>query len=313
MNPGDNPSGISSVLVVGAGAMGSQISMVCARAGLATTLTDVDREALDRAVAQLTDRIDAQVAKGRITEADRDEAWSRLRTTTDLDEAAAGVDLVVEAVVEKLDVKTDLFARLDRLCPPHTILASNSSSLVPSKMAAAAERPDRVCNIHFFNPALVMTGVEVVRGPQTSEATMTAAVGFVTRIGKQPIVLEKEIHGFVANRILGAVREEAIRLYEGGYASPEAIDLACRTALRYPMGPFELMDLTGIDIGYYSRLARYEETGDPADAPSRSVTERVERGHLGRKTGRGWYAYAPDGTRIDNPDVPDDHTSGKGA
>ncbi len=192
-------------------------------------------------------------------------------------------------------MKRELFAELDRLTPEHTILATNSSSFVPSKIADATSRPDRVVNMHFFNPALVMRCVEVVRGPQTSDATVATTVELAERIGKLPVVLDKEIPGFVANRLLNAVRDEAIRLLEGGYASVEAIDTAARTALGHPMGPFELMDLTGIDIGYHTKQARYDETGDPADLPSRSVTEKVERGELGRKTGTGWYDYTEQG------------------
>ncbi|ABL83791.1 MULTISPECIES: 3-hydroxyacyl-CoA dehydrogenase family protein [unclassified Nocardioides] len=282
-----------SVLVVGAGAMGSQIAMVCALAGHQVCLHDVDPAMLERADRELRDRMARQVEKGRRTADDVTAAFERLRVADSLAAAAAAADadLVIEAVVERIEVKSELFAELDRLCPPATILASNSSSFVPSRLAAATGRADRVCNLHFFNPALVMACVEVVPGPETSGQTVASCVDLVESLGKVPVVLEKEIPGFVANRILNAVRDEAIRLYEGGYAGVEAIDTACRTALGYPMGPFELMDLTGIDIGYLTKQARYAETGDPADLPSRSVTELVERGHLGRKTGRGWYTY----------------------
>lgn len=286
------------VTVVGAGAMGAQIAMVSALAGHAVVLNDLDAGALERAVGSLRERLAGQVAKGRLPAEDVDAAFDRLTVEPDLARAAAEADLVVEAVVEKLDLKKDVFARLGAAAPSTAILASNSSSIVPSRMADASGRPDRFCNIHFFNPALVMKGVEVVRGPQTSDATVAVATAYVESLDKQVILLEKEIFGFVANRILNAVRDEAIQLLEGGYASVEAIDTACRTALGYPMGPFELMDLTGIDIGFHAKQGRYAETGDPADAPSRSVTERVEAGHLGRKTGRGWYQYDGNDPRV---------------
>ncbi|GAA3663142.1 3-hydroxybutyryl-CoA dehydrogenase [Nocardioides ginsengisoli] len=286
-------TGVESVLVVGAGAMGSQIALVAALAGCDVALHDVDVDVLARAERQLRDRMAQQIVKGRRTPEEVGQAFARLRFAAELD-PVTDVDLVIEAVVEKVDVKRQLFADLDRRCPERTVLASNSSSFVPSAMASATMRPDRFCNLHFFNPALVMRCVEVVRGPATSEATMAAAVGFVERIGKQPVVLDREIPGFVANRILNAVRDEAIRLLEGGYATVEAIDTACRTALGYPMGPFELMDLTGIDIGYLTKQARYDETGDPADAPSATVRMLVAAGHLGRKTGRGFYTYEND-------------------
>lgn len=287
---------VENILVVGAGAMGSQIAMVCALAGRQVVVQDLNHELLDTARTQLEKRTKRNVAKGRLTEDERRAALDRLTFTTDLD-AAQQADFVIEAVVERIDVKRDLFARLDQLVPEHAVLSSNSSSFVPSKLASATRRPDRVVNLHFFNPALVMTCVEVVRGPETSDATVETTVRLAREIGKQPVVLHKEIPGFVANRILNAVRDEAIRLYEGGIASVEDIDTACRTALGYPMGPFQLMDLTGLDIGYFTKQARYAETGDPADLPSRSVTELVEAGHLGRKTGRGWYTYSEGPTR----------------
>jgi 3-hydroxybutyryl-CoA dehydrogenase len=172
---------------------------------------------------------------------------------------------------------------------------------VSSRIADATGRPDRVCNLHFFNPALVMKCVEIVRGPDTSDATVATSVALAERLGKVPVVLQREIPGFVANRILGAVRDEAIFLLENGVASVTDIDTACRTALGYPMGPFELMDLTGIDIGYLTKQDRFAQSGDPRDRPSRSVTALVERGELGRKTGKGWYTYDHAGTRTPRP------------
>jgi 3-hydroxybutyryl-CoA dehydrogenase len=279
------------ILVVGAGAMGSQIAMVCALAGHDTTVTDVTDDALDRARSQLQARLDRDVAKERRTRDDVDAAFARLTFTTDLDAAAAGADLVIEAAVEKLDVKREVFARLDKAAPPHTILTTNSSAIMSSQLADATGRPDRVANMHFFNPALVMRCVEVVGSDDTSPETMETVTALARRLGKEPVVLHKEIPGFVANRILGAVRDEAIFLLEQGVSSVEDIDTACRTALGYPMGPFELMDLTGIDIGYRAKLARHDITGDPRDLPSRTVTDLVERGDLGRKTGKGFYSY----------------------
>ena len=286
----DLPAGLT-VLVVGAGAMGSQIALVAALAGHDVRLADVDAEALGRAEHQLRERMAQQVAKGRRTAHDVDAAFGRLALHTDLAAGADGADLVVEAVVEDLDVKRQLFATLGEVCRPDTILASNTSSFVPSRLADAAPYPERFVNLHFFNPALVMKCVEVVPGPETSDHVAARSVAFVEGLGKQPVVLEKEINGFIANRILNAVRDEAIGLYEAGVASVESIDLACRTALGYPMGPFELMDLTGIDIGYRTKMARHAETNDSADLPSRTVSDLIEAGHLGRKSGRGFYTY----------------------
>jgi 3-hydroxybutyryl-CoA dehydrogenase len=289
---------ISTVLVVGSGAMGSQIAMVCALAGLDVRVQDISAESLDRARTSLQARMDRNVAKGRLSAEDRDAAFAKMTFTTDLPAAADGVDFVIEAAVEKLDVKRALFAELDRLCPDHTILTSNSSSFVPSRIADATARPAQVCNMHFFNPALVMKCVEVVRGQDSSDQTIEATVALAERLGKLPIVLDKEINGFVANRILVAIRREAMFLAEGGYASIEAIDTACRTALGHPMGPFELQDLTGLDIGYYTQQGRYDESGDPADRPAASLERHVKAGHLGRKTGRGWYVYDEAGATV---------------
>jgi len=277
--------------------MGSQIAMVCALAGHDTTVTDIADDVLDRARSQLRARLDRDVAKSRRTREDVDAAFARLRFTTDLDAAAAGADLVIEAALEDLQVKRELLARLDEAAPPHAILTTNSSAIMSSQLADATGRADRVANMHFFNPALVMACVEVVRGPATSDATVDAVVALATRLGKEPVVLRREIPGFVANRILGAVRDEAVFLLENGIASVEDIDAACRTALGHPMGPFELMDLTGIDIGYRAKLARHAVTDDPRDLPSRTVTELVERGELGRKTGKGFYTYDDEGRR----------------
>ena len=292
---------IRHIVIVGAGAMGSQIGMLCALAGFDATITDLQDDALDRAHHELRQRLTRDIEKGRRTRDEVDAAFGRLEFSADLTTAATTADYVIEAAVEKLDVKRQLFADLDRLAPPAAILATNSSSIVSSRIADATGRPDRVCNLHFFNPALVMQCVEVVRGPDTSDETVQVTVELARRLGKVPVVLAREIPGFIANRILGAVRDEAIFLLENGVASVEDIDTACRTALGYPMGPFELMDLTGIDIGYLTKKDRFAASGDPKDRPSRSVSALVARGELGRKTGLGWYAYDEAGTKTPRP------------
>ncbi len=228
---------IQTVLVAGSGAMGSQIAMVAALAGCHVTLYDIDRGALERALVDLRGRMDRHVAKGRRQAAEVEAAFGRLTVTTDLTPETADVDLVIEAIVERLPLKRAFFARLDALCPARTLLASNSSSFVPSSMSSATSRSDRFLNLHFFNPPLVMACVEVVRGPRATDVTVRAALDFVERLGKSPVVLDNEIPGFIANRLLGAVRDEAIGLLEGGFAGVEAIDTAARTALGYPMGP----------------------------------------------------------------------------
>ena len=282
---------VHRILVVGSGAMGSQIGMVCALAGYDIVVQDIDPEALRRAETQLHTRLDRNVEKGRMTREQVDAAFAKLTFATDLDAAVCTADLVIEAASELLEVKRAIFAQLDKAAPPHAILTTNSSTITSSQIADSTGRPDRVANMHFFNPALVMACVEVVRSPATSDNTFDTVLELARRLGKQPVALHKEIPGFVANRILHALRDEAIFLLEQGVASFEDIDIACRTALGHPMGPFELMDLTGIDIAYHAKLARHAVSQDPRDLPSRTVTERYERGDLGRKTGRGFYTY----------------------
>lgn len=285
---------IRSVVVLGAGTMGSQIAAVSALAGYTTSLVDIQQKQLDRAREQLRQRLDRDVEKGRRDRGAVDEAWGRLALTTDRDRVAASADLVIEAAVEDLSVKRSIFADLDRVCPPHTLLVTNSSNIVSSRVADATGRPGKVCNLHFFNPALVMACVEIVPHEGTDPETVEAASAFVRSLGKTPVKLKREVPGFLANRLLNALRREALDLYEGGVADFEDIDLAAKTALGHPMGPFELMDLVGIDVVYLIRLAEYEQTGDPAALPARSIKEKYEAGDFGRKTGRGWYEYPHD-------------------
>ncbi len=286
-----NVERINRILIVGSGAMGSQIGLVCALAGYDVAVQDIDEGALEKAKAQLRSRLERDVEKGRRSREDAEAAFGRMDFTADLEGPAADADFVVEAAVEKLDVKRELFGELDALVPGHAILATNSSTIVSSRLAEVTERPEQVCNMHFFYPPLVMRCVEVVRNPATSDATVETTAELARRIGKDPVVIHKEVWGFVVNRILGAMTEEALALYEDGVASFEDIDTACRTGLGHPMGPFEVMDLSGIDVGYYARMSAYEDSGDPSHKPRASVTEKVERGELGRKTGKGWYEY----------------------
>ncbi|NVN00394.1 3-hydroxyacyl-CoA dehydrogenase family protein [Arthrobacter sp. SDTb3-6] len=287
---------IKNILVIGSGAMGSQIGMVAALAGFSTTVQDIAAESLAAARDQLAERMDNSVAKGRLGRADADAALARLRFTTSLEEGAAESDLVIEAATERLDVKRAIFAALDVAAPVHAILATNSSTLGSSKVAGATSRPGKVCNMHFFNPALVMKCVEVVRHPGTSQDTVDTVMELARQLGKAPVLINQEIPGFVANRLMGAIRDEALRLYADGFASFEDIDTAAKTALGHPMGPFELMDLVGLDVSYLIRQATHAETGDPADLPHPALAALYEHGHYGRKTGKGWYEYGRSAT-----------------
>ena len=294
--------GVQRLCVVGAGTMGHQIAMLGALAGCATTVVDVQPEALEKAQASNRAHMARWVERGRIAGADVTKAFERLRWTTRLEDGAGDADFVIEAVIERLDDKQAVFKELDRLAPSHAILATNSSTIRSSLLATVTARADRVCNMHFFNPPLVMELVEVVMHPHTAQTTVESAMSLARRMGRTPILLRKEIPGFVVNRILWALVEEAVRLYEGGIASFEDIDIAVKKGLRHPMGPFELMDFNGIDVAYNVRMQRFQETGDPQAKPPRSIVERYERKEWGRKTGKGWYSYPNPGPPEKRPD-----------
>ncbi|MEM1182612.1 MAG: 3-hydroxyacyl-CoA dehydrogenase family protein [Acidobacteriota bacterium] len=283
---------IRTLCVTGAGQMGAQIAIQAALVGLDVALHDLSEELLDRAIDGNRKHLDRRVAKGKMTADEVDATFARIKTTTDLAEACRGADFVLEAVVEKLDVKRKVFADLDRFAPEHAILATNSSYLGNSRLADVTSRPEKVVNMHFFYPPLVMKLVEVVRGAHTSDATMDATVALSERLGKTPVRVEKELPGFLVNRILRAITNEAYFLLENDAASFEDIDKACKLGLNHPMGPFMLGDFSGLDIGYNARLEEWRRTGDEADKPPASLERRVERGDLGRKTGRGFYDYS---------------------
>jgi 3-hydroxybutyryl-CoA dehydrogenase len=284
---------IKTIAVIGAGNMGHQISLLCAIRGFRTFCTDISADALKKAAEFADSYLPKQVQKGRLTEQEARDVRARLTFTSDLSEAVAPADYVIEAVVEVLDVKRKVFAELDRLAPPHAILATNSSYIVSSKIADATKRPDKVLNLHFFNPALVMKLVEVVQGPHVSEETARLSVALSERLDKVPVWIKKEVEGFLLNRIIRAIRQEALWLLEMGVASFEDIDKACVYGAGHPMGPFRLMDLTGIDLHYTMAMERFRSTGNPADLPPPSVVELYLKGRYGQKTGKGWYDYEP--------------------
>lgn len=290
---------IKTVVVIGAGTMGQQIAMNSVLNGrdhdYDVILCDSFPAALEKAKAWSKEYLAGRVAKGRITQEVADHVAAKLTITDDVEGSAAKADIIIEAIIEDLDIKRDLFSRISKVCKPDTILGTNSSNLVSSKLADVTEHPERLMNIHYFNPALVMKLVELVRGPHTGEEAMQAAYGFAVNTGKSPIIINKEIAGFVANRINAAVTREACLLLEKGIASIQDIDTACEKGLGYPMGPFRLMDMTGIDVNYYVRRDRYAESGDENDKPSPLVIEKFKKGEFGRKTGKGWYEY-PDKT-----------------
>ena len=278
--------------MVGGGFMGSQIATQAALHGIEVRLQDVSAEQLEKSMTANRGHLQRRVDKGRLTPADLEAALARVRTTTDLAEAVGDAEVVIEAVVEDLDVKRQVFSELDELAPPEAVLASNSSTMVISKLAGATGRPDRCANMHFFSPVLVMELCEVVMGPQTSEATAERCLALVREMGRTPVLVRKEIDGFIVNRILHAATQEAYRLLDGGVAEFQDIDTAVEKGLNWPMGPFRLGDFTGLDVTYNARLHIYRTTGDPNYKPSPRLREKVEKGELGRKTGKGWYDYS---------------------
>lgn len=283
---------VNKICVVGAGNMGHQIALSAALAGYTVACTDINSEILRKAENFADSYLPERVAKGKLTGEEAGAARARVSFTDNMSNAAGDADLVIEAVIEKLDLKRSIFARLDKICPPHAILATNSSYIVSSKIADATGRPEKVCNMHFFNPALVMKLVEVVKGPHVSGETVAAVTGVCKKMGKIPVVLQKEIYGFLVNRFVSAMKNEALHIYDMGVASSQDIDTAVVHALGHPMGPFRLLDLTGIDLTYYISMERYQETGDPKYKPSPIIVEKFINKEWGRKTGKGFYDYS---------------------
>lgn len=286
------PQNIKHITVIGAGAMGSQIAMVSALAGFATTVVDISQTSLDQAKEQLWSRVTRDVEKGRRSSETVRNAKELMQFSTNQDESTANTDFVIEAAIEDLEIKRKIFSQLNKTTPSHAVLTTNSSNIMSSQIADATNRPDKVCNMHFFNPALVMSGVEVVPHSETSNDTVETVVATVEAFGKEAIELKHEVPGFVANRLVNAIRVEAMKLYDTGVADIQDIDRAARSALRHPMGPFELMDLVGIDVAYLIRMAEFEQTGDETSKPHPVLAEKYATGDYGRKVGRGWYDYA---------------------
>jgi 3-hydroxybutyryl-CoA dehydrogenase len=281
---------LKRVLVVGAGTMGSQIALQTALSGrYDVTLADSVEGQLERARAQNTRLLDRSVEKGRLTQDVASKALARIKDSSDLAGAAGHADLIIEAVVEDFDVKQAVFKTLGQHAAKDAILASNSSTIAISRLADFTGRPELCCNMHFFHPVTVMQLCEVARGPKTAESTVETAMEFVRSIDRTPVLLQKEIWGFIVNRILFAASEEALRLLEGGYASAEDIDTAVQKGLNWPMGPFHLLDFSGLDIFYGAMKDRHRQ-GEGPDAPE-LLRKLVEEGHLGRKTGKGFFDY----------------------
>ena len=286
---------IQNVLVIGAGLMGSGIAQVCAQAGIQVALHDVSRDALDKALKGIDWSVGKFVEKGKLTE-DRESIINRIEPIADLS-ATTRVDLAIEAVFENIELKRDIFQKLDRICPPETLIASNTSAIPITELAAVTKRPEKVLGLHFFSPVPMMQAVEVIKGAATYDDTAAAGKAFVLQIGKEPIMVNRDVAGFVINRINFPSAIEAMNLVEQGVASVEDIDKGLRLASGRRMGIFETGDMVGLDVTYGAMKAMYEETGDPRWYPPLLLRRKVKAGHLGRKAGKGWYEYDDDGRK----------------
>jgi 3-hydroxybutyryl-CoA dehydrogenase len=277
--------------VIGAGSMGAQIAQQAALGDIDVTLHDTTEEQLRKATESNRGHLMRRVEKGKLSEAESEAAIARVLTTTNLAEAVRDADFVIEAVFEDLAIKRAIFAELDHLAPAGAVLASNSSTMGISSIASATKRPELCVNMHFFYPVLVMDLVEVVRGPATSDETVDRALAMSRAMGRTPVLINKEIDGFIVNRILHAATQEAYRLLDAGVAGFKAIDIAVEKGLNWPLGPFRLGDFSGLDVTYKARLHMFETTGDERYRPSAQLAAKVKAGKLGRKTKEGWYTY----------------------
>jgi 3-hydroxybutyryl-CoA dehydrogenase len=277
--------------VVGAGLMGAGIAQVSAVAGWDVVLRDVTTAALDRARQAIEGSLARFVDKGTISADDRDAALGRITTTSDLDQAAAQADLVVEAVFEDVDLKREVFAALDRLCPDDAVLATNTSAIPVTKIAAATQRPESVVGTHFFSPVPMMRLCELVRGHKTSDDTLARARAYAEGVGKTCIVVNRDVAGFVTTRLISALVVEAIKLYESGVATAEDIDLACQLGFGHAMGPLATTDLTGVDVLRDATSNIWTECAEDKFYPPEILSRMVDAGDLGRKSGRGFFAY----------------------
>ncbi|MDI7741519.1 3-hydroxyacyl-CoA dehydrogenase family protein [Lysinibacillus fusiformis] len=281
---------IQVIGVVGAGSMGSGIANLAVLNNFQVILHDIEERFLDGALERIDQFMSKSVQRGKMTEQEKQEAFARIQTTTNLEEMR-GADVVIEAVLEDLNLKKDVFSKLDEIVKEGCILATNTSSMSITEIAAATKRPERVAGMHFFNPAQLMKLVEVVRGFKTSDETVEELKALSKKLSKEPVEVKKDSPGFIVNRIMIPQFIEAIKLLEEGVASAEDIDKAVTLGLNYPMGPFTLQDYAGVEIGYHVMEYFKNEFNDPHFAPPQLLKQLVRAGRHGKKTGAGFYDY----------------------
>ena len=282
---------IKKIGVIGAGAMGNGIAQMAAQIGYEVVLRDIKEAYVERGMKNVDRFLSKSVEKGKLEAAQKDAIMGRIKGTTEMSDLK-DVDFVIEAVIENLDLKKSVFKELDELCAPHVILASNTSSMSLTEIAAATKRPEKVCGMHFFNPVPIMKLVEIIRGYSTNDETVDITTALAKKMGKITVEVKKDSPGFVVNRIMIPHMLEAIKIVEEGIASIEDVDIAVKAGLNYPMGPFELMDLAGIDICYFVTEYFYQELNKESKWVSPNLLKTMIRANkLGRKTGGGWYDY----------------------
>ena len=287
---------VKKVLVVGSGLMGSGIAQVCAQAAIDVFLNDASEDALNKALKNIEWSVGKFIEKGKLNE-EKKTILGRITPIKDL-EKGKDVDLAIEAIFEQLELKQQIFEKLDQLCAAHTLLASNTSAIPTSDLAAVTQRADKVLGLHFFSPVPMMQVVEVIKGISTTDETAKAGEGFVKKIGKEAIMVNRDVPGFAINRINFPSTIEAMNLVEQGVVSIEDVDKGLRLGLGRKMGIFETGDMVGLDVTYGALMAMYKETGNPRWYPPLLLRRRVKAGHLGRKTGKGWYQYDKDGNKV---------------
>jgi 3-hydroxybutyryl-CoA dehydrogenase len=285
-----NKKDVQTIVVVGAGIMGRGIAQVSSMAGFVTVLNDISDELLEKARAQIRNDLEKGVEIGKVTSALMQETLSRLQLQSNLERAVNQADLIIEAVPEKIELKGDLFARLDRICPPHVVFASNTSALSITEMAGATKRPQQVIGMHFFNPVHKMKLVEIIRGLETNNETFQIAASVATKMGKETVEV-KESPGFVTSRINALIGNEAFYMLQEGIASARDIDKALKLGLNHPMGPFEMIDLVGLDTRLSILTFLHQTLGDKY-RPCPLLVKYVKAGRLGKKAGKGVYEYS---------------------